>query len=682
MDFTEFREAMVKHFNQMTRNATHLFEVDIDKEQLWNTYLDSFPEGTNLIFRERREFDCSCCRQFIKSIGHVVAIKNCKVETLWDFQVNDKKYQTVLDALSIFVKNHTVSNVYIAKGEQIGTKNNLQDLGNGKITTWSHFYLQLPKKFIGNERASIAEQKGEFRDTRNVFKRSLDEITEDSIQTVLELIHSNTLYKGQEWKAALTQFLKNKKEYCSLSKKEKENYTWEQSAKCGHVIGRIRNLSIGTLLVDLSEGIELDEAVRRYEKVTAPANYKRPKPIFTKRMLEDAKKTIEELGFLDSLYRRFATLDDITVNNILFSNKDAAKRIFGADDIFAEMEKNAVVSPKKFSRIEEISASKFVKEVLPFAQEVEVYLENRHAANFVSLIAPQNNNSKTMFKWNNNFSWAYSGNVTDSIKANVKAAGGRVDGVLRFSIQWNDLDEWDRDDLDAHCIEPNGDEIYFGTFRKPKVSRLGGQLDVDVIHPGTNIAVENITWQSTERMLQGVYKFFVHQYTARNSQGFCAEIEFDGQIYSFDYPKGLRTGEKVPVAEVTLHEDGSFSLKDVLPKTVFSKEVWGVHTDQFTPVSVICYSPNYWDKQTGNGNKHFFFMLKDCVNPDQPNGFYNEFLKQELLTHKRVFEALGSKASVESVDDQLSGLGFSSTVRNELVCRVKGKTDRVLRVKF
>ena len=215
-------------------------------------------------------------------------------------------------------------------------------------------------------------------------------------------------------------------------------------------VGRIRNRSMGTLLVDLSEGMDLDLAVKKYEQIVAPANYKRPKAIFTKKMLEDAKKTITELGYMDALQRRFATLDDITVNNILFSNKDAAKRISGADDLFGEMEKDVAINPKKFSKIEEISVRDFINNVLPTAKELEV----------------------------------------------------------------------------------------------------------------------------------------------------------------------------------------------------------------------------------------LFFMLKDCVNPEEPNGYYNEFLKPELEAHKRVFEALGAKAHVKDTDDQLSGVGFSLTRRNDLVVKVKGATERVLRVKF
>lgn len=688
--FRDFVKAIQKNLQQMSKDSSKLFTVNVDTEELYNLYLDSFPAGTNEIYRERREYDCSCCRHFIRDIGNVVSIKNGELHTIWGINpVSDDKYNVVAAALDAYVKQKAVSGVFLKKEKRIGTPENREMLPTGKINKYEHFFVDLPEICIFKEcyGHTLEGDLSQFRDIRNVFKRSLDEISKEAVDTVLELIAQNSLYKGAEWKKQLTEFKNYQKEYGKLTDEQKELWIWEKSIAAGAVIGKIRNHSIGTLLVNISEGMDLDIAVRKYEQIVAPVNYKRPKAIFTKKMLEDAKKTITELGYMDSLQRRFATLDDITVNNILFSNKDAAKRITGAMDLFDEMEQDVAIDPKRFSKVEEISAEYFIKNVLPVAKELEVYLENKHIQNMVSLIAPEVSDAKTMFKWNNGMSWAYTGNITDSdIKENVKAAGGSVTGIVRFSIQWNDKDGNDNSDLDAHCIEPKGGEhIYFGC-RKSRRTR--GELDIDITHPvdqcrnSNGVAVENITYPSKEYMIPGTYKFFVNQFTYRGSQGFKAEIEVNGEIHSYEYNTPVRGN--VDVAEVILDQSGNFKVVDKLPGNcaTISKDVWGIKTLQFTPVSVVCYSPNYWDEQKGIGHQHLFFMLKDCINPEEPNGYYNEFLKPELEQHRRVFEALGAKAHVKDVDDQLSGVGFSLTKRNDLIIKVKGATERVLKIKF
>ncbi|MFW6028847.1 MAG: hypothetical protein ACOCRO_01195 [Halanaerobiales bacterium] len=681
MEFYELEELLQRHFEAMSKND-YLFEVDLDKDKLWNLYLDSFPEGTNEIFRERREFDCSCCRTFIRNIGNVVTIEGGELISLWDICTGDDKFQPVLNELSEFVKSKDIKDVYFSPTKKVGTKVNRERLESGEIIKWNHFYLELPEKFVNTTQDSIATLQNDYRTTKEVFKRSLEEISKDSIETVLELISQNSLYRGDKWKDTLKKLLKYKEEYLQLMSNDKKDvYAWETSVQESKMLGKIRNHSIGTLLVNISEGMPLDIAVNKYEEIVAPENYQRPKPVYTKKMLEKARDRVKELGLMDALYRRHAKLDDISVNDILFVNRDSAPRLTDGNDIFDEMSKEVNVNPKKLSRVQEVTIDKFVDDILPGVNEMEVLLENRLEPNMVSLVAPKKDTDGQLFKWGNLFSWAYKGNLADSsMRERVKSAGGNINGVLRFSIQWNDS-EYNPNDFDAHCEEPDGTHIYYGSMVS---SSTKGELDVDIINPekGTP-AVENIAWPNLNNMRPGDYELYVKNYSHNGGkQGFSAEIEFNGEIHSFEYNKELRQKEEVPVATVHLNNNGNFEISKKLDSSVSSKEIWNLNSNQFHPVSVMMLSPNYWEDSDKVGNKHFFFMLENCQNPEEPNSFYNEFLRSELREERKVLEALGSKMSVETVENQLSGVGFSKTQDNYVVIKVTGNVDRTLKIKF
>ena len=94
----------------------------------------------------------------------------------------------------------------------------------------------------------------------------------------------------------------------------------------------------------------------------------------------------------------------------------------------------------------------------------------------------------------------------------------------------------------------------------------GGILDVDITNPKQGMpACENITWDDINMMESGQYKFFVHQFSYRDGHsGFRAEIEFDNQIFYYDYRETLNQGTKVNVAYVTL-QNGTFSIQHCLP---------------------------------------------------------------------------------------------------------------------
>jgi len=259
MEFKNFKLSVQQQFEKM--KSHQLYVVDLEKGALWETYLSSFPAGTNQIYRERAEYDCQCCRQFIRAVGGVVAIIDGKVVSIWDVTTPDAAYNVVADALSDLVKSKPINNIFLHTEPTAGTDKNFQDTDNG-VLTWEHFFVKLPPAVVCRKDA-IGPKLGDAKGDYDVFFRSLTETSRDAIDTVLELIGQNSLYRGEENRAVVESFLKLHTEFQQVS--DKKLFCWSKMGKAHQATLRIRNTSIGALLTDLSEGVPLDRAVASFE---------------------------------------------------------------------------------------------------------------------------------------------------------------------------------------------------------------------------------------------------------------------------------------------------------------------------------------------------------------------------------------------------------------------------------
>jgi hypothetical protein len=665
-DFKPFSQAVHKQYSEMSKHE--LFVVDISGDDLWAAYLAAFPEGTNPIYRERTEHDCSCCRNFIKNIGNVVCIQDGFVSTVWDHVHTDNEYEVVANRLGEMVSGAKIKGLFRSKERSYGAETSVELLADKTTKTWNHFHGKVSNKHYNEQAATII---GDYNTTVSVFKRGLEELKPDAFATVMDLISSNNLYKGNDFVNSIAAFQKAQKVYLALEGKERDVHLWTNAMLPA---ARFRNTAIGSLLVDLSDGMDLEAAVKSYEQKVAPTNYKRPNALITQKMVDDAMKTINELGLEPALERRFATIEDVSVNDILFvDNAVRGKMKGGVADILSSS-----VTPQaiKEDKAQEISVDDFLSNVVPSAKSMAVMVKNTHQSNFVSLTAPVHDGVEPIFKWDNNFSWSYDGNVTDSIKERVKAQGGITDAVMRVSLAW-----YNKDDLDLHVIEPNGFEIAFPN--KGCRSKNSGMLDVDMNAYGPHSdtePVENVVWT---RPMDGQYRVVVNNYNKRTTerQGFTIEVESNGSLHQYTCKSSPRSGQDNNA--LVLHVKNGSVVKIEASAGVegggFSQEKWGIETEKFTRVDTLMLSPNHWGENKV-GAKHTIFVLDGCNNPVPTRGIYNEFLKPELEKHRKVFEVLGQKTMCQPTERQLSGVGFSAS-RNDSVV-VKVNDQKLYNVKF
>lgn len=713
----EFSALLQKRFLQMCK-TNKLFVSSISGQRIWNIYLQSFQPEDDPVFRdpESSTHNCNLCNNFIRRYGNIVAIdpNTYELMSIWDiYDEVVSEYHNPCKKLSETIQKSFVDDIFIQTYSELNslpyektttnmsqyqlgmaynvkryTKEEAEKYGVVKpdeIRRFNHFHLFIPKERITFGSASAASLQSEARANKQVFLRALEDIPLDTLELVRDLINQNSLLNGKAHLQKVEDFIQFKKTYDKLASNQKENWCWYTSYNLP--IAKFRNELIGVLCIELAEGKEINEACKSWNIRVDPINYMKAVAPITKKQIQEAERFVEEQGYTESFDRRHATIDDIKASEIKHINVGSGE--IKNVSMFDDLKKSVSTRHKRseFDKVEEVTIDQFLEKILPTATGIEVFLTSEHENNIVSLTTSKNPNSKPIFKWNNNYSWTFKGNLAgkSEIKEAVKLHGGDVTGVLRFSIKWSDPETKDNSDLDAWAREPGNVVIGFRTpYRKDRGSTFSpcsGQLDVDITSPFRHHyvnVVENIVYKDIKKMKNGNYQFWVNPFSRHNSVGFSAEIEMNGEIYEYHYPQPVNRDVTVAIVHV---KDGTFSITHKLPESTTSKLIYGLETNQFHKVDLVCLSPNYWD-ENAVGNKHYFFMLQNCKVTEPIRGFHNENLIADLQPHRKVLDVFANYKQVPPNNNQLSGLGFNATVRDSLIVRVLGSFKRVIKIKF
>jgi hypothetical protein len=598
------------------------------------------------------------------------------------------KYSPIVD------KRDTSFRLGLDKNIKRYTQEDAEKFGKVKANstyTFNHMFLDIPAQYIETGTDSRATVRSRYESAKTTLQATLDIISVDTFDLVSDLIIQGSLRDSDKHLAKVGNLRILAENYANTPPALRNTWLWLNSHKLPYA--HFKNESLGTLCVDLAEGKEINEACKSYNYKVDPVNYmKATTPITEKQRAEAAAFAVDN-GYVESFDRRLALLKDVAVPEILHVNSE--RGVAPAVNVFDKLKPVVSSRHKKaeFANVEEVHIDKFMSDILPGCSAVEVFLTGAHEGNMVNLTTANQIDSKPIFKWDNNFSWTYNGNLEgkSAIKDAVKAAGGKVDGVLNFRLAWNeDKKGDDRSDMDLWATE-NGHSIGYSTIHRKDRSEFRpspkcGYLDVDNTNPQGKLAVENITWEHISYMKAGdKFLMRVHQYGARDSKGFTAEIEFSGETYVYTFDKPLENKRWVEVAEVTF--DGTdFSIRHILPEangSIGGSKIYGLDTNTFHKVNLLCTSPNHWGENAVD-NKHFFFMLEGCHNETPVRTFHNTNLKAELLgQHRKVMDVLGNQCTVKAdAKGQLAGVGFNSTLRDEVIVRLSGSFKRVIKIKF
>lgn len=670
LDFKLFATAVQNQFNSMVALAAKGEGILVrtnttNPYELAEFYVDAYPTEVNPIFRERRVYDGSYDKRFVRQLGDVVLwSKDLQtIQTIWDIEGEELGYfLTVARKMQekVIARFKVESfTPFVSAEKEFGNEPNMDDKSD---ILWNHFYALNGDKRISSDVHTVETK---FINNRDLLIKGLTQASIDNIENVLCLISENGIYRGNEFEAPIRTFLTMKKAFVASGASMIAFATYMSISgllKKDHDINNnclFINTAIGTLFQEMFEGKDVENAVKSFESKVAPANYKRTTAIVSPKMVEKAITDMKDIGIDRALYRQGATMQDVPLSSIIYQNLNQYKASDALDALLDESKTTQATKKIENQETQPIDLTG-LNYLLKGSSKVRLAVNKALDSNRVLVTKPLHEDAPNIFRWNNGFSWAYVNGVADAIKLRVKEMGGCVDAPFRISLAWHCAD-----DLDLKLITPTGQKVSFGN---KKVGNI--KLDLDMNAYGKSDPdnpVENIF--SHHAIPDGKYSVHVNNYNKRGGSTNDTSV----QVYVDGVSTIYHTGKSISNNNEKMM---SFTMKNGYMIDSKLEAGWTVSSTsggslEFIDIEMITLSPNNWDAQ--DKVQHLLVFPEKMELTDKMHGFFVENLKGDLQEHKRTLELLSNRLLVEPKVNDLVGYGFNIGAKQEILLEVDSK---------
>jgi len=382
---------------KIANNKQPLFTTDVPAVTLWFKYLNGIPYN-------RQYYNCNHCRRFIEQYGKLVTIENgvYTKPLLWN---NDDPevpafFREAVSMMWAVVKCSKVNGVFYSDSKQWGVY---------QTGEWTHLCGEAStcvKNPLKTASQLMAEKQQEFE----LLKRTVTALDRHTMNTVNTIISQGDLYRSEkavEVAKWLSELVNNSKTFFDY---HVDTLIWNAVATAPVGFAHVKNTLLGTLIEDVQAGLPFAVISRRWAEKLHPLQYQRPTAAPTAGNVATAEKIFEKLGLENSIKRRFARLDEIPKEALIWA--ESSDRVNAVKTVPTGLFSSLLEEQHEIMKLKPTAMSwvKFARDVLPITTKMVLHTPENGA--FYGFLTAEDETAPPIVQWDsvdrrNPFTWYF-----------------------------------------------------------------------------------------------------------------------------------------------------------------------------------------------------------------------------------------------------------------------------------